>query len=450
VPALQLEVFGPAALNLGKPLTYEIVVRNTGAAAAAAVRVEDEVPAGARCLGAEPRPEVHGDRLIWNLGSLEPGAERRLKVELQPAGEGELTSTASVTFAASAPVRTRITRPRLTLAMTGPERVQVGDAADFQLQVSNPGTGPATGVVLAARLPAGLQHPQGDFIQADLGTLAPGETRSVTLQTTAVKAGRHVNQAQVIGEESLMASAQAAVGITEPILAVRLSGPQRCFLDRETEFRLEVSNTGTAPATSVWLTDVLPEGLEFLSASDGGVLEPTARAIGWALGTLPAGQTRGVTVRLRTKAPGDLINRALVQADRGLEVRAEAPLRVEGVPALLLEVVDLDDPVEAGAETTYEIRVVNQGSAASTGVQILATVPEGMVALSADGPVPHRLQGQQVVFEPVAKLAARADALYRVRVRSHKPGDWRFSVQMTSEQLRVPVHEEESTRVYKD
>ena len=47
-------------------------------------------------------------------------------------------------------------------------------------------------------------------------------------------------------------------------------------------------------------------------------------------------------------------------------------------------------------------------------------------------------------------MAAKADALYRVKVVGNKPGDMRFKVQMTSDQLRSPVYEEESTRVYKD
>ena len=57
---------------------------------------------------------------------------------------------------------------------------------------------------------------------------------------------------------------------------------------------------------------------------------------------------------------------------------AQANLNVVGVPALLLEVVDREDPVEVGGEICYEIRVLNQGSATSSNVQILATVPEGL------------------------------------------------------------------------
>jgi hypothetical protein len=140
----------------------------------------------------------------------------------------------------------------------------------------------------------------------------------------------------------------------------------------------------------------------------------------------------------------------VAQADRGLEAKAEAAIHVDGIAALMLEVVDLDDPVEVGAETSYEIRVVNQGTAACTGLQIVATVPNEMATRDAEGPSTYRIQGQQVIFAPLPKLASHADVLYRVKVRGIKPGDVRFKVQMSCDQLQRPVYEEESTHVYGD
>src|SRR5207237_1325253 len=87
-PTVYLEKVGPAAVSLGKPFAYEIVARNTGAVKVFNVRVEDELPAGARFLNAEPPPDVRGLQPAWTLGALEPGAERRIKVEIQPVSEG--------------------------------------------------------------------------------------------------------------------------------------------------------------------------------------------------------------------------------------------------------------------------------------------------------------------------------------------------------------------------
>ena len=102
-----------------------------------------------------------------------------------------------------------------------------------------------------------------------------------------------------------------------------------------------------------------------------------------------------------------------------------------------LEVVDLDDPVEVGGELTYEVRVLNQGRAGCTNIQITATAPEGL-RREGSGPTGYRVNGPQLIFDPLAKLATKADAVYRIRCGA-EPGDYRFRVQMTCDQLRQPV-----------
>ncbi|MCS6849852.1 MAG: DUF11 domain-containing protein, partial [Gemmataceae bacterium] len=200
-PAVQIDKTGPHVINVGETLVYEIAVRNVGTVAVGEVRVVDEVPAGARFLGAEPPPEGGaGPRLSWSLGTLAPGVEQRIKVRLQAVQPIELRATATVTFSASAAVATRITEPRLRLVKTGPESVQVGEPAVFQLTITNTGTGPAHHVILRDHLPPGLRHPQGELVETDVGTLHPGEARTITLTTTAVHAGRFVNQATVTAE----------------------------------------------------------------------------------------------------------------------------------------------------------------------------------------------------------------------------------------------------------
>src|SRR5262249_44822279 len=61
--ALALEVVGPAQVAPGEPLACTLVVRNTGAAAVAPVRVEVPLPPGLRLLFTEPATESRGDRL---------------------------------------------------------------------------------------------------------------------------------------------------------------------------------------------------------------------------------------------------------------------------------------------------------------------------------------------------------------------------------------------------
>ena len=326
----------------------------------------------------------------------------------------------------------------------------VGDPATFQILVANVGTGPATNVVVHDNLPTGLWHEQGQHIDADIGTLAPGESKTLRLQATAVKVGPQSNEVVASADDGVRATAQTPLTITEAMLALHVTAPHRRYLNREAEFTLEVSNPGSAPAQNVRVMEVLPQGLEFVAAADSGVYEAEARRVTWKLGQLAPGEKRRTSFKAFAKGPGDLSSQALARADRGLEAKSEATVHVEGIPALVLDVTVQDDPLEVGKETTYEIHVRNQGTAAAIGPQINAAVPSGMTARNAAGPTAGAVQGQQVVFEPLPKLAPGADVIYRVRAAAQQPGDLRFKVQLTAEQMSQPMYEERSTRVYGD
>src|SRR5262249_30058700 len=151
---------------------------------------------------------------------------------------------AAVSFTTVCGVTTRFTKPKLEVAITGPDTAMVGDPVTFQIRLSNTGTGPISKVVLRGRLPAGLQHPQGNQLEADIGGLAAGPTRMVTLKATAVRPGTHVNVISAVADgaavgnvqlaggapanKDLEASAKAEVRVVEPGLQVRLTGPKSC------------------------------------------------------------------------------------------------------------------------------------------------------------------------------------------------------------------------------
>ena len=105
-----------------------------------------------------------------------------------------------------------------------------------------------------------------------------------------------------------------------------------------------------------------------------------------------------------------------------------------------------------GAETSYEIRVTNTGTKTETNLQLTCTVPDKMEFRGARGPAgcQFKQEGRDIIFEPLPRLAPRADAIYRVKVRGLAAGDLRFQARMRADDLTVPVLKEESTKVYGD
>jgi uncharacterized repeat protein (TIGR01451 family) len=147
---------------------------------------------------------------------------------------------------------------------------------------------------------------------------------------------------------------------------------------------------------------------------------------------------------------GDLKLQVAGKAAMGLTDTVDEDILVEGVSAIFFELVDVSDPIEVGGETSYEIRVINQGSAAATNVRLVALLPAELKPLDASGPVQHTIEPGRVLFEPLGQLAPKADTTYTVKVQGKAPGDLRVRVQVVTDQITSPITKEESTQVYTD
>jgi uncharacterized repeat protein (TIGR01451 family) len=137
-------------------------------------------------------------------------------------------------------------------------------------------------------------------------------------------------------------------------------------------------------------------------------------------------------------------------AQKGLIAEKEQPVLVEGIAAILFQVSDTVDPVEVGGETTYEVRVTNQGSKAAANVRLAVDLPPELKPIAADGPTRHVLEGNRITFDGLSQLPPKGDTTYRVRVKAVKSGDLRARFQLLTDDMRTPVTKEESTRVYAD
>ncbi len=451
VAKLTLEKIAPQEIQVGKPATFETRVRNIGDAAAQNVEIHDETPHGTRLLRTHPPAmQAAEGRVAWSIGALQPGEETVVSMEVMPLSEGEIGSVATVHFASEASARTICTRPQLTLEVRSPREVLIGESATLSIKVSNPGTGVATGVVLSESIPEQLSHPAGPELEYEIGDLKPGESRQIDLTLKAAKAGQVVNRLMASGDAQLVSQQETELAILAPQLQVAVQGPKRRYLDRPATYTMLVSNPGTAPAKEVELVTYLPKGLKFVEANNAGQYDPQTNTVHWLLEELPPNETGQVTLTTLPIEPGEQMLRLQGAADRGLSAEQQEVIQIEGVAAILFQVLDAADPIEVGGETTYEIRVVNQGSKAATNVHLSAELPAELKPVDAQGPTRHEFNGSTVTFEPLPRLAPKADTTYRVRVQGLRPGDLRVQVQLKTDEMQTPVTKEESTHVYAD
>jgi len=449
-PQVTLHKLAPAEIQVGSEATFQILVRNTGTIPARDVIVRDVVPDGTTLVATSPTAQAAGHDLQWSLGTLQPGEEKSLAMKVLPVKEGEIGSVATVAFQAEASARTVSTRPELLLEMTAPRQVMIGENVALSIRISNIGSGVATGVVLHQKLPPQLKHEAGSELEFDVGDLRPREAKQVDLTLTAAAAGKVVEIMSARGHGGLSSKASAELEVLAPGLEVAFDGPRRRFLEHEATYTLSVVNPGTAPAKDVELVSHLPKGLKFVSANNAGQYNEQTHAVYWSLAELPEGETG--TVKLVT-LPIEAGEQKLIvegRADQNLAHRQEEQIEIQALAAIMFEVADVADPIQVGAETAYEIRVVNLGTRAADNVQLVAQLPAEMKGLSAEGPTRGVVEGNRVIFEPLARLAPKVDTTYRIRVQGVAPGDQRVRVQMKTDDMDAPVTKEESTRVFGD
>lgn len=182
-----------------------------------------------------------------------------------------------------------------------------------------------------------------------------------------------------------------------------------------------------------------------LASDRGQVAEGRVR---WALGTMKPGDSKVLTVEMTPGSAGRLTNTVVANAFCADQVTGSCTTEITGIPAILLEVVDLEDPDLVGTNEVYVITVTNQGSAPSTNIKLVCTLEANQEFVSATGATNGTSRGQTITFEPLRSLAAKEKATFRVTVKNVKAGDVRFRTSMTSDQLTREVIETEATNVY--
>ncbi|MAI34063.1 MAG: hypothetical protein CMM07_20640 [Rhodopirellula sp.] len=448
-PSVIIQKRAPAEVKVGKPAAFVINVRNVGSVEALDVEIHDRVPAGMRLADASPAPQIQGNLLMWQIGSMPAGDERTITLQLIPEQEGELGSVARVSFEAAASVRTIATRPVLNIEQQAPEKVLIGQQVEIALELSNTGSGKATNIEIWEDVPPGLSHPEGPQLKQNIGTLMPGEVRTDSLFLKAEKPGTIKNTIRLVGDDGLATEETISIEVIAPRLEVSLQGPSRRFLERQAKYELNVANAGTAAATNVEISVQLSRGFTFVSTDYEGQYDPNRHAVFWSLAQLPAGASGVVPLTLLPIETGEQVLKINANADLSALAQTERKMTVEGFADLSFSITNPKGPIEIGAETTYDIVVENSGSKPDTNIRVQIQLPAGLQLLSVDGDAGTDGNGL-VAFQPKAQLAPGQEFKYRVRARGTSAGTHIVKAVVVSDHSPVPVTKEDTTRVYAD
>jgi hypothetical protein len=419
---LSLQVQTPPRILLGQPLPCVIVVRS-GEAALAGVQIELPLPRGCKVLHSEPASDRGEQGLRWKLGDLPAGAQRELRAELLPLAGADFFVQPQARFSVAVARRTEILLPPIGLHMESPESVTLGEAIVVRLRIRNNTPSTMRRVRLSCRLPEGLLHAQGQNLAAELtGDLAPGQERVEELALRAIGIKEQLLEIRLDADGGLSTTQRAAIEIKAPVVSLQVQAPRRVRAGEAFPVRLVVANPGSQPTPPLRVFLPLPGGMRFVSAGEKGQMHPAGGCIYWDLAPLPADNYHVVTASLAGQSAGDWALHGVVRGPSVEEVRFTQAVLVEEAPKLMLELSALDDTLVHNGETQYTLRVYNPGPQAAQQIQPYFDLPEELIPVQGEGPVRWRIVGQRVLFDPVARLEARRDATFQIRVRASKAG----------------------------
>lgn len=444
---LALDRIHPTEVRVNAAFEYKLQIRNVTAGKVDNVVLTESIPSGFSVTSISPEPsQKTGSTAMWQVGSIGPRETKTFTIKGAATGLGELRGCANVTFSTEFCSKIRVVEPALELIKEAPAEVLLCDPIPYRVVVRNSGTGVAEDVRIDDQLPGGLTTAEGQTsVVMNAGTLMAGQAREFTFSVRASRTGSFTNTAIATERGGQRAEASATTRVLQPVLQVTKSCSPERLLKFTAQFTITVTNTGDAPARNTLLTDRFPAGLTFSGASDGGKLD--GGLINWNLGTIEPGASRTVTVDSICNQKGDFRN-TVVAKSYCSEASAECSMRVKGVPAILLECIDVEDPIQVGQNITYIITILNQGTEVGTNVVIECEFPAEEEYVAAEGPTQHSVSGKIVRFDPIPVLAEKESKKYRVVGKGAGTGDIRFNVRLSSDQISPPVKEEESTHIY--
>jgi uncharacterized repeat protein (TIGR01451 family) len=411
------------------------------------VIVNEQIPAGTAYVSSNPEAEVKGSDVEWVLYNLEAGAQAALELVVKPTSVADLSSCATIKAIQDACTTTSVGVPELAIVKTTPnEQVLINTGVPWNITVTNTGNFCAYDVVVTDTLPAGVSHESGEGqLATELGTLAPGESRDITVNTTVVKTGEHCNVAVASSSNAGSVQDDACVKVVEAGLELTKQGTETQFVGKQASYKIVATNTGDVALNDVVVTDVVPVQNQLLTAPGAQIEGNTAT---WTT-NLEAGQSKSFDVTVLGLEDGTHCNQASASDGvLGLSDAAFACTEWRGYPALLMEVIDTEDPLLVGQETTYVIQITNQGTAPDTNVGLQVQLPSELSIVSAAGDTQGTISGNNVNFAPYDVLAAKQIIQFRIVAKAVSVVDARFSASMTSDHLTSPVLEEEATQVY--
>lgn len=449
---VQLDKVMPKEIKLNQQFTYTIKITNLTDTMLSDIIINEEYSNNFRIISTNPLAQESTNMLTWKIDSLGPKVVREITISgLSDYAEPMKSSTTVQTPVTPAVANVAVIQPSLKLTKVIPSEAMLCDLIPVKYIISNDGTGTITQARILDTLPQGLRTTDGkDEISIDVGSIFENQSREYTVELRAARVGSYSSRATAnsAGMGLRTESADTTIIVSQPVLAITKSGPDRLYIGRPVTYEIIVSNKSQVAAKDVVVEDTVPEGVVTVKATEGAQVSESNTKLTWKLDSLAPNTSQTFRISYTPTQPGVITNSASASSYCAQSVSSAVRTVVTGIPAVNLEVADLEDPVRIGNRATYVVTVTNQGSAPLTNILIACVLESNVKYISSSGSTSGTMEGDRLRFQPLSSIAPQEKAVWKVTVAAATPGDVRFKVIMNSDELSRPVEKTEATYLY--
>jgi uncharacterized repeat protein (TIGR01451 family) len=399
--------------EIGDTVVFTVTVNdNIGPNGATNVAIHDALPAGLTFVSASASQGAYVSSTgIWTVGTLAKNGSATLTVTATVTTGGAYTNTASVSASdqydpnsanntATAGLTSRLAD--IGVAKTVDNATpSVGGTIHYTLTITNHGPDPATQVIIGDLLPAGVTFvsatpSQGSYAAGTghwtVGSLALNAQATMSIAATVTRSGQIDNTAALISllqTDSNAANNSATATVNVPTAAdlavTKTPSTTRPDVGSNVTYTITATNNGPDDATGVTVSDPMPAGLTFVSATPPA---GTSYAAGvWTIGNLANGASASLPLVATVDVAGPVTNTATIAGTKfdpvsgNNSATATVDQRIDLV--VTKSVVPLKPNV--GTNATFTIQVSNVGANTANHVVIRDLLPAGLTYVSDTG-----------------------------------------------------------------
>ncbi len=403
----------PEPVDAGANLTYTVNWTVGGNAYAHGVKIMDTLPTGVTCVSASDSGVCDDatKTVTWNLGDVTPvksGAYTVVVAVASPQYNGtKLTNKVAISDNAGDKAEASVVstiRSSHTLSiekLAAPEPVDAGSNLTYTVNWAVTGNEPAKDAKIVDTLPAGVVFVStsggGAYDSAtntvtwNLGEVMTPKNGSFTVVVTVPSPQYNGTQLtnkvnfsdQTPGSTPVEATVVSTVRADHQLVISKDDSPDPVEKGKNLTYTINWSVTGNEPADNVVVSDPLPFGTRFVSATDGGAYDSATNTVTWNLGNKVPGDAGSLTLVVVVNAdfPNklDISNWVTIKDNTpGKEKTAEAITKVVQTPeGAIGDTVWLDldkDGVQGPGETGI----------ANVGLVLYDAGPDGLCGTADD------------------------------------------------------------------